>query len=164
MKIVKIALAIVVLLAVALGATALIARNSDGPIGMFPGGPLVGGDEIDRFIVGWGWAREVDTIEMQLIGDDTSRTTWFVEHLARGYIPASTAFPPGKNWHERADGQEAWLRIEGDRYHVRLDRIDDAELMAELRKVVERKYGASTGGEVWWFKLHSLAPIPAVTF
>lgn len=164
MKFVKIAAGVLVALILGIAITAVAARYSDGPIGIFPGGPLEGGEEFPHFIVAWSWARNFDTIELQLEGDDTSRTTWFIEHNGLGYIPASTGFPPGKTWHTRADGSEAWLRIDGKRYQVKLDRFEDEKIEAELRGKVERKYGGGPGGDTWWFKVTSIAPIPTVRF
>ncbi len=162
MKVFKTVGGVLAALIVALAVTFVTAKFSDGPIGIFPGGPLSSGEIVPHFIGGWGWARQVDTIEMQLADEQTSRTTWFIEHEARGFIPASVGFPPGKTWHERADGKKAWLRIEDKRYSVQLDRLDDAAVMAELKKKVERKYGRNPLGDsgVWWFAVQSLAPIP----
>ncbi|MDP6977337.1 MAG: hypothetical protein QF570_01900 [Myxococcota bacterium] len=166
MKILKVAAVLVAVLVLTVGTAFVAARFNDGPVGMLPGGPLRSGPIVPYFIIAWSFARNVETIEMQLADDDTSRTTWFIEHEGRGFIPASVSFPPGKNWYLRADGSKAWLRIEGKRHEVRLDRFEDTAVIAELGKKVERKYGRAPGGSggAWWFEVESIAPMPTVDF
>jgi len=162
MKVLKIVTGVFGVLAIATALTFVGAKFSDGPIGIFPGGALRSGDIVPYYIIRWGIARNVETIEMQLADEDTSRTTWIVEHEAHAYIPASLGFPPGKTWHQRADGARAWLRIEGKRYEVRLDRFEDPTILPSLAEQVARKYGGGPPSDagVWWFEVTSLAPIP----
>ncbi len=163
MKVLNITAAVVAVLILAIGATFVAARYHDGPIAIFPGGPLRSGPIHPYFVVAWSFARNAETIEMQLADDDTSRTTWLIEHEGHAFIPASLSFPPGKNWHQRADGSTAWLRIEGRRFEVRLERFEETAVIAELRKKIERKYGVVPGdGGAWWFEIKSIAPIPGV--
>jgi hypothetical protein len=37
--------------------------------------------------VDWSFVKEVDTVEFELVGPETSRTTWIVEHDNRVFIP-----------------------------------------------------------------------------
>lgn len=72
---------VVLLIALVFGA-----RFADGPVGIiaFTSGQLVVGDEPD-----WQFVRATDTVELQLIEPERSRTTWIVEHDGRIFIPCS---------------------------------------------------------------------------
>ena len=157
-------------LALAVGIAALFgaARLHDGPmsgaLGMIPGGPLESGDAVATPIADWSFARDVDTIEMQLVGDVTSRTTWILVDRGVAYVPCSLGFPPMKNWYKRADVDgRAWLRIAGKRYPVELRRTNDAEVIGRLGAEVKRKYARGGGGlppseaGVWFFAVQSRA-------
>ncbi len=96
MKMLKIGGGILAALVTALAVTFFAARFSDGPIGMIPGGPLTSGKMVPFLTVRWNHLRDVETIELQLVGEKTSRTTWIVTDNAKAYIPASLGFPPGK--------------------------------------------------------------------
>ena len=136
----------------------VVARFHDGPLGFAPGGPLVAGDVVDARIGDWRFAEDIETIELQLDGESTSRTTWILVNEGRAYIPASLSFPPGKRWHKTADQNgAAWLRIAGQRYPVTLERIQDDALQKELIGIVGNKYGGGPPGEsgVWFFEVTS---------
>ena len=53
-------------------------RFADGPVGVFPGGPLVSGAMIHMPVDDWGFARDVELVELQLMSPLRSRTTWVV--------------------------------------------------------------------------------------
>ena len=159
-----------VVLALAVGIAALFgaARLHDGPmsgaLGMIPGGPLESGEAVTTPVADWSFARDIDTIEMQLTGDVTSRTTWILVDEGVAYIPCSLGFPPMKNWYKRADVDgRATLRIEGKRYAVELRRTSDAAEIARLTEEVKRKYARGGGGlppsekGVWFFAVASRA-------
>jgi len=148
----------VVLIALLIGVAFGLARFHDGPISMIPGGPLEDGELVTRPVSDWEFAESIDTIELQLEGDDTSRTTWIVINNGRAYIPCSLGFPPGKNWHLRADQDgRATVRIEGQRYPVTLARIDAPELESKLKEIVTVKYsgGPPSDSAVWFFSVRS---------
>jgi hypothetical protein len=49
--------------------------------------------------------------------------------------------------------------MQGRRYPVTLERIEDAELVAALGDVMRAKYGGGPpGGNVWYFRITSRAP------
>jgi len=156
-------------LAIAVGIAALFgaARLHDGPmsgvLGMIPGGPLESGESVSTAVTDWSFARDVDTIEMQLTGDVTSRTTWILVDQGIAYVPCSLGFPPMKNWYKRADVDgRATLRIDGKRYPVELHRTSDAEVIGRLVAEVKRKYGRGGGlppseAGVWFFAVASRA-------
>jgi hypothetical protein len=153
-------------LALAVGIAALFgaARLHDGPmsgvLGMIPGGPLEAGDAVTTPVTDWSFARDIDTIEMQLQGDATSRTTWILVDQGVAYVPCSLGFPPMKNWYKRADVDgRATLRIQGHRYAVTLKRTSDADVIGRLAAEVRRKYAAGglppTEAGVWFFAVAS---------
>jgi hypothetical protein len=111
-------LALVLLLLAMMG----LARQSDGPWALFPGGPLEAGELVASTDLDWARFEAVELIEMQLLEPPRSRTTWLVVRDGVGYIPCSLDFPPLKRWNKEAleDGR-AILRIEGKRYPVELE-------------------------------------------
>jgi hypothetical protein len=152
-----IAIGIVVLFVVAIF---VAARFHDGPLGLAPGGPLVAGEVVAAPVGDWAFAADIDTIELQLDGESSSRTTWVLVSEGRAFIPASLSFPPGKRWHKTADQNgAAWVRIAGQRYPVTLTRTQDEALRATLIGIVGGKYGGGPSGEdgtgVWFFEVAS---------
>ena len=157
MKILKILAGCLGVVAVLLAGVFIAARFHDGPLGMVPGGALVAGEIVAAPVGDWKFA-DVDTIEMQLDGESTSRTTWILVNERRAFIPASLSFPPGKRWHKAADANgAAWLRINGQRYAVTLTRVHDDALQAQLKGAVGKKYGGGPPGDggVWFFEVVS---------
>jgi len=128
------------------------ARFHDGPLGPIPGGPLVAGDAVAGPVTDWSFAAAAEEIELQLLSQSRSRTTWFIVRDGKAFIPAATEFPPGKTWHRDAlrDGR-AILRISGRRYPVTLTKVEDATLTASVRDVAFQKYPARPTGDVWLF-------------
>lgn len=156
MKFLKIVVGIIAGLALLLGLTFVAARYHDGPLSMIPGGPLASGEFVTDPVLDWSFAEKVDTIELQLEGDDSSRTTWILVRDGRAFIPCSLGFPPGKNWHLRADQDgTAIVRILGKRYRVTLERLKDPALEAALEAVVKSKYGGGPPSDagVWFFSV-----------
>ena len=161
MRLLKILAGCIAALIAAIGLTFVAARFSDGPISMIPGGPLTSGELVPGYVSSWDAVRDVETIELQLAQEGTSRTTWILVHDHMAYIPASLGFPPGKTWHMRADKNgRAVVRILGKRYDVRLDRISDPEIEKSLGELVLEKYGGAPPSDagVWFFNLTSMAP------
>jgi len=65
---------------VALGALMVSARFSDGPSAVFAGGSLVAGELVMGPEPDWSFARDVGTIELQLLDPPRSRLSWIAEH------------------------------------------------------------------------------------
>jgi hypothetical protein len=136
---------------------ALLARFADGPLGPFPGGPLVAGDLADEPVTDWAFVENVTEIELQLLDPPRSRTTWILLHEGSAYVPCG--FPNVRIWKQwpyeaQADGR-AMIRVDGRRYRVDLVRVEDPTLEGELTRNLERKY-ASAGrysGAIWFFRL-----------
>ncbi len=148
MQVIKILGGLVAALILLIAVGFLGARFHDGPLEIIPGGPLVAGELVSSPVSDWTFATSIDQIEFQLAADKTSRTRWIVVESGRAFIPCSMGFPPGKNWHSRADVDgRAVIRVLGKRYEVTLDRIDDAELAAALESIVGEKYGGGPPGD-----------------
>jgi len=161
MRVISFFLKLIVLIGLAIGVTFGVARVHDGPIGLIPGGPLADGELVTHPVSDWEFAESIETIELQLEGDDTSRTTWILVHNGRAYVPCSLGFPPGKNWHLRADRDgNATVRIEGKRYPVVMKRIEDPSVESTLASIVETKYAGGPPGDagVWFFSVRSRKP------
>jgi hypothetical protein len=135
---------------------AFVARFHDGPLGALPGGPLRAGLLQDSPILDWSFAADEERIEMQLLSQNLSRTTWLLVRDGAAFIPCSLSFPPGKSWHRIAvrDGR-ALLRIRGRRYTVVLERVEDADLAQKLGYVLRAKYGHEPlgSGGIWYFRV-----------
>jgi hypothetical protein len=158
MRILKILGAIVAALLLVVAAAFVAARFHDGPLAMIPGGPFSSGELVSSPISDWSFTESVETIELQLAEDDTSRTTWILVSDGRAFIPCSLGFPPGKSWHLRADQDgRAIIRILGKRYPVTLKRLDSSTLESELEAIVSSKYGSGLPGDAgdWFFSVES---------
>jgi len=152
------------LLLLGLAALALAARFSDGPIGPFPGGPLVSGALIQGSEPDWSFAQDIPEMDLQLLDPPQSRRIWLLVHDTRlfaisGYMDTTL----GKWWKQwplraEADGR-AIVRIDGERYERRLERVRDPALFEALASEAKRKYGAPITAEVmsrggaWVFEL-----------
>jgi hypothetical protein len=160
MRFIRILLGIAGALIVGLAALIAGARFSDGPIALFPGGPLKSGELVQDPDVDWTFAKDIQ--EMELESDGRSRTTWLLVHERELYVPASVRFPPFKSWHLRAmEDPRAVVRIEGKRYPREFERVSDPALLEALRGIASAKYrpppGSSRPEDVWFFHLKAPA-------
>ncbi len=132
---------------VALGALMVSARFSDGPSAVFAGGPLVDGELVTGPEPDWSFARDVGTIELQLLEPPRSRLIWIAEHEGKIYVVSgymdSFLGNLWKKWPAQAveDGR-AILRIDGKRYERQLVRIITGDVVAGVAAEFSRKYGA----------------------
>ena len=132
---------------VALGALMVSARFSDGPSAVFSGGPLVAGELVTGPEPDWSFARDVGTIELQLLDPPRSRLIWIAEHEGKIYVVSgymgSFIGRLWKRWPGQAerDGR-AILRIEGKRYERQLVRIITGEVVEGVTAEFSRKYRA----------------------
>ena len=151
---------------VVLGALAVSARFSDGPSVVFSGGPLVAGELVTGPEPDWSFARDVGTIELQLLDPPRSRLIWIAEHEGKIYVVSgymnSFLGRLWKKWPAQAeqDGR-AILRIDGKRYERTLVRLKTEPVVAGVTAEFSRKYGAgmtpaSIESENTW--LFELAP------
>jgi hypothetical protein len=150
-------------LALGLLVTFVVGRISDGPMGFFSGGSLESGETVVVPVRDWAFAKDVETIEFQLVEPPRSRTVWVVVDDGVAYIPCGVPnFRLWKQWpHEAIADGRAVLRIDGKRYPVQLTKSDDAALFPALLGLVGGKYGLPPGaGEpdpdaVWFFRIDS---------
>lgn len=161
MRVLKWIGAIVAGIVVLIGVVFLSAPFMDGPLGPIPGGPLEDGELVERPVMDWSFARDVETIEMQLAADgDRSRTTWIVVHEGSAFIPVTLGFPPTKSWYRLAekDGR-ALVRIRSRRYPVTLVRVENPRLLDALSSANSEKYPPAPGSDAgsWYFKLEHRA-------
>ena len=132
---------------VGLGALAVSARFSDGPSVVFSGGPLVAGELVTGAEPDWSFARDVGTIELQLLDPPRSRTIWIAEHEGKIYVVSgymsSFLGRLWKKWPAQAeqDGR-AILRIDGKRYERQLVRIKSGPILEGVTAEFSRKYRA----------------------
>lgn len=143
---------------------AVAARFSDGPIGPFPGGPLVAGELVRDPAPDWSFARDTGSIELEVNPESPrSRTVWLAVVGGVLYVPCG--FPETKTWPHQAlrDGRVV-LRIDGRRYERQAVRETDSELLRRLGAEVARKYGvgdeeaAVAGEDVWFFRIDPRSP------
>jgi hypothetical protein len=142
----------------ALACVAIVARLSDGPIGPFAGGALQAGELVASEGVDWSFASELQTIEFQLLEPPRSRTVWVVYEDGALFIPCGNPnFRLWKQWpHEALEDGRAMLRIEGRRYAVSIERVEDPGLSARVLRRVAEKYDVRPGADargVWVFRI-----------
>lgn len=117
-----IAFAIIVALVASI---AIVARFSDGPIFVFPGGPLVEGERVEYASVDWEEFAEVREIEFQLETPSRSRITRMTIHDGRPYVPC--AFCTNrilKRWpRELAHDDRVVIRVNGRLIEGRARRV-----------------------------------------
>ena len=148
----------------ALGALAVSSRVSDGPSVVFSGGPLVSGELVTGPEPDWSFARDIRTIELQLLDPPRSRILWIVEHEGKIYLNSNYMLGfvgrLWKRWPAQAerDGR-AILRIEGKRYERTLVRIQTGAVGDGIAAEFNRKYRAGMtreeveAGKLWLFEL-----------
>jgi hypothetical protein len=143
---------------------AVAARFSDGPIGPFPGGPLVAGELVHEAVPDWTFAKDIGSIELEVDPQSPlSRTVWLAVVGGALYVPCG--FPENKTWPHQAlrDGRVV-LRIDGRRYERQALHESDPERLRLLGAEVARKYGvgdeeaAVAGRDVWFFRMDPRPP------
>ncbi len=144
--------------------TGIVARMSDGPIAIFPGGALTSGELHSGPEPDWTFARDFPELEFQLLEPSRSRTLWLQVHDKRLFVVSaymnSTAGTIWKDWPaETEKDSRAVVRVDGKRYARTVKRIHDPALLAGINAEIGRKYAASPGpdadenGDVWYFEL-----------
>ena len=128
----------------ALAVTAFAARMSDGPIGIFAGGPLESGELRAEGLSDWSEFRGTDALDLQLLEPPRSRRVWlYVDDDGSLYIPCGfvRTLSVWKHWpHEALADGRAVIRVEGQRFPVELVRIDDLALLTKLGGHLTEKY------------------------
>ena len=152
---------VLVLVIVALGA-----RFGDGPTAVFPGGPLEEGELITGSEPDWTFARDIPTMEVQLLNPPQSRNTWPLVHDKKLYaVSLYMNTPVGRVWKqwplEAEQDNRAVIRIDGKRHERELKPIqDNQELFEAISVEAQRKLGAegsgvnpaaAAAGDTWFF-------------
>ena len=149
---------------VAIGALMVTSSNSDGPSAVFGGGPLVAGELATGSEPDWSFARDIGTIELQLLDPPRSRLIWVAVHEGRLYVVSGyMGSRIGRLWnrwpaHAERNGR-AIVRIAGKRYERKLVRIRTGAVVEDVTGEFRRKYGfQSTPAEIeagasWLFEL-----------
>ncbi len=148
---------LLVALAGAAGITALVARHSDGPIGPFPGGPLVAGELVNGSEPDWSFAAELATLEME-VGETNprSRTLWLLVDQGELFVPSG--FASHKTWPTEAQADpRVVVRVADKRYALQATRVTEPVRLDALRDVLGRKYGmrpkSDASDDTWFFQL-----------
>jgi hypothetical protein len=102
-------------LATIVGIVAVVARLSDGPIFVFPGGPLIAGLPTEYDSVDWAKLADIREVEFQLEAPARSRITRIIIYNNAPYVPC--AFCTNrilKRWpRELEQNDRVVLRIDG---------------------------------------------------
>lgn len=141
-------------------------RFHDGPLEIFSGGPFKSGNPA-MAPADWSYLADRPTIEFQTLDPATSRTVWLGVldgrlYLVSGYM--TTGY--GKIWKQwphyiEENDDRIILRVDGNLYEQRLQRITGGPVAAAVMDVFGRKYnfGAGAGdapvtsGYVWMFEV-----------
>lgn len=148
------------------GAAFLVyARFHDGPLEIVAGGPFRSG-ELRPTPDSWEFIAERDTIEFQTLEPARSRTVWLGVHDQRLFI-VSGYMNTGigslwKHWpYYLEDDNRIILRIDGQLYEQRLERITSGPEIIPVLREFNRKYGSGeptnadtvTSGDTWMFEV-----------
>ncbi len=162
---------IFVLIGVSYGAM----RMSDGPVEFWPwftisiGGPFRSG-ELTASPSNWDFIKEREEIEIQTLNPTTSRTVWVPVidgklYIVSGYMNSGI----GRLWKQwptyMEEDNRILIRIDGNIYEQRLNRITEGPITAEVMSEIGRKYFGGpagvnpqagigvTSGSVWLFEV-----------
>lgn len=174
-KLLKIIGATFAVLIVLIGVGYGVMRINDGPIEFFPwftisiGGPFRSG-EVVAAPENWDFIKDRMEIEIQTINPATSRIIWVPVvdgklYIVSGYM-SSTIGRLWKQWPTYLEEDNRILiRVDGNIYEQRLNRIMEGPIAAEVMSEVARKYfgapaqvnpaaGAGvTNGSVWLYEV-----------
>lgn len=140
-------------------------RFQDGPLEIIAGGPFTTGTPAAA-PTGWSFLQDRSTIEFQTLEPSTSRTVWLATNdgklfIVSGYMTTNYG-AIWKKWpHYLAEDDRIILRIDGNLYEQRLQRIMDGPDVMPVLREFNRKYGAGeptsiatiTEGETWMFQV-----------
>ena len=148
-----------------------VMRLHDGPYGMVAGGPFTSGEWVTEPFADMRFARDISTIEFQLLQPARSRTTWVAEYQGRLFIPSGYMNGMlGKIWkhwpHEASEDGRIVARIDGKRYPRQLVRVMSGPEVPAVLAELQRKYNVQgtpenvTAGDLWLFEMvpRSLGP------
>ncbi len=150
-------------------------RISDGPVEFWPwftisiGGPFRSG-EVVASPENWEFLKEREEMEIQTIDPSTSRTLWVPVvdgklYIVSGYMNSTI----GRLWKQwptyMEEDNRILIRVDGNIYEQRLNRITEGPIAAEVMTEIGRKYFGGpvevnpqagigvTSGSVWLFEV-----------
>jgi hypothetical protein len=125
-------------------------RFADGPLLVFPGGPLRSGEPVAFESVDWGELDRFRELELEVQRTGTSRLLWFSVYEGRPYFSCGFACDGGwpKRWPYHVDRDDrVVLRLDGKRIEARLQRVaEHSPEYAAARRTRESKFSAASGG------------------
>lgn len=159
-------LGILIALSVALVALGLFGmRFHDGPLEILSGGPFKTGT-LAAAPADWSTLRDRSTIEFQTMDPAQSRTVWLATHEGRLFVVSgymTTGYGAiWKQWpHYLEDDDRVILRIDGNLYEQRLERIHSGPEVVPVLNEFSRKYGdgeaasdeAVANGYTWMYEV-----------
>lgn len=154
-------------LVLAVGLLLFSMRFHDGPLEILTGGPFTTGS-ISAAPDDWSFLTDRSEIEFQTMDPARSRTVWLGVHEGRlfvvsGYMTTNYG-AIWKQWpHYLSNDDRVILRIDGNLYEQRLQRIMQGEEVMPVLLEFNRKYGIGeptstdtvTDGETWMYEVVS---------
>ncbi len=141
-----------VLFSIVVGALvfATFLRFSDGPVLVFPGGPLRSGEPVAFESVDWAELDRFRELELEVQRTGRSRLLWFSVYEGRPHFSCGFACDGGwpKRWPYHIDRDDrVVLRLDGKRIEARLERIAECSPeYAAARRARESKFSGAGGG------------------
>jgi hypothetical protein len=128
---------------------AVFLRFSDGPVLVFPGGPLRAGEPIAFDAVDWRALDRFREIEVEVKRTGRSRLLWFSVYQRRPYFSCGFGCDGGwpKRWPYHVDRDaRVVLRLDGKRIEARLERVsEDSQEYAAALAGRKSKFGNAGG-------------------
>ncbi len=128
---------------------AVFLRFSDGPVLVFPGGPLRSGEAIAFDAVDWRALDRLRELELEVVRTGRSRLLWFSVHEGRPYFSCGfgceAEWPKRWPYHIDRDGRVV-LRVDGKRIEAMLERVsEDSAEFAAARRARSNKFSDAGG-------------------
>lgn len=156
---------VLLILVIAFALFIFSARFADGPLEIIAGGPFATGTPAAA-PADWSFLTDRGTIEFQTLVPARSRTVWLAVNdgklfIVSGYMTTNYG-AIWKQWPHYLDADDRIiLRIDGNLYEQRLQRVMDGPDVMPVLLEFNRKYGAGeptsistiTDGETWMYQV-----------